>query len=350
MKNKWRLVKILITVILLGFLLSFSLKRFSEKPVENISIDLKQSPVYFIDEKDIKEIVKQYNPTNKIGALNIPGLEKKINALPNVDSANVYLNLNGNLNLNIKQRIPVFRLLNGRKDFYVDEKGIEFPLSKNYSYPCMLVSGNVQRSEYKKLAELIKKIDADSFSKNYFVGITKTGNDYNLLTNEGNYKVELGDLGNIDFKLHGFKAFVEKYLISQDPEKYSKISLKFNNQIVTTLNSHYQPNDSIINVGRKELVNLPLKEIKKEAVLATNEKKIDTPKPTLPQPEKPKEVVKPKELVKPKEKPKEKQHQEKKPEKPIQKPEKKLAKKEVKKEEKKTKQPSQKTKATIKIE
>ena len=38
-----------------------------------------KTPVYFIDEKDVKEIVKRYNPTKKIGDINIPELEKKLN-------------------------------------------------------------------------------------------------------------------------------------------------------------------------------------------------------------------------------------------------------------------------------
>jgi len=138
MKNKYRILKIAVTVIILGFLLSFSLKKFSGQKITDNKISVKMSektPVYFIDEKDIREIVKKENPSGKVGDLNIPALEKKINALPAIDSANVYLNLNGKLNLDIKQRVPVFRHNKNGRDFYVDEKGIEFPISKTYSHP-----------------------------------------------------------------------------------------------------------------------------------------------------------------------------------------------------------------------
>ena len=246
MKNKWRILKILVTVVVFGFLLSFSLKRFNGKPMDKISVNMsKESPVYFIDEKDIRTIVERYSPTKKVGDVDIPSLEKKLNQLPAVDSANVYINLNGKLNLDIKQRVPVFRLNNGGKGFYVDKKGVEFPISKNYSHPCMLVSGDVRRSEYKKLVELIHKIDKDPFSRNYFVGITKENGNYELITNDGRYKVEIGDLDRIDFKVKGFKTFVEKYLVFQDPEKYSKISVKYDNQIITTLKPGYKPDDTM---------------------------------------------------------------------------------------------------------
>ena len=57
-----------------------------------------------------------------MGDVDILSLEKKLNELPAVDSANVYLNLNGKLNVDIKQRVPVFRLNNGGKGFYVDKR------------------------------------------------------------------------------------------------------------------------------------------------------------------------------------------------------------------------------------
>ncbi len=299
MKNKYRILKIIFTVGTLVFLLNFSLKRFNEKEVDSVSVKLNDSktPVYFIDEKDVKEIVKKYNPTRKIGDINIPELEKKLNQLPAIDSANVYLNLNGKLNLDIKQRVPVFRLNNGRKDFYVDEKGIEFPISKNYSHPCMLVSGDVKRKEYPKLIELVQSIDQDEFSRNFFVGISKEGQNFNLLTNEGNYKVEIGDLDNIEFKVKGFKTFVEKYLVFQDPMKYAKISVKYNNQIVTTLNKGFKGADSLNTyirtentpktvpvavskptVQKQEVVkSAPPKEKKKESIQSKETKKATKP-------------------------------------------------------------------------
>ena len=302
MKNKWRILKILVTVILFGFLLSFSLKRFNNAKMENVSINMNQSktPVYFVDEKDIKELVKQYNPTRKIGDIDIPELEKKINLIPFVDSANVYLNLNGNLNVDIKQRVPAFRLNKDGKDFYVDKKGVEFPISKNFSLASMLVMGDVKASEYGKLSELVEKIDKDDFSKRYFIGITKEKDNYNLLTSDGNYKVEIGDLDNIDLKVRGFKTFVEKYLVDQSPEKYKKISLKYDNQIVTTLNPYFKENDSI-------LKNAPKIEIKKpedQANLATVPVKKEIPdkkpepKKTVRKPEPKKETSKPKKIEK----------------------------------------------------
>lgn len=276
MKNKWRILKILVTIILLGFLLSFSLKRFSNKKIneDHVAVNLNSgvTPVYFVDEQVIKEMVNKENPSQKVGDLDIPKLEKKLNAISAVDSANVYINLNGKLNIDIIQRVPVFRLTKINESFYVDQGGIEFPVSKNYSHPCMLVSGNVKKEEYGKVIDLVRTIEQDDFSKKYFIGITKDGSNYNLLTTEGSYKVEVGDLDNIEFKLKGFKAFVEKFVQYQDPQKYSKISIKYDNQIVTTLNPHFEGNDSILAASSKALENTPAIK-RKRAIAEASQKK-----------------------------------------------------------------------------
>jgi len=301
MKKKYRILKIAVTVIILGLLLSFSLKRFSGQKITDQKISVKmneKTPVYFIDEKDIRAIVKKENPSGKVGDLNIPALEKKINSLPAVDSANVYLNLNGKLNLDIKQRVPVFRLNKDGRDFYVDQKGTEFPISNTYSHPCMLVTGNVKPEEYQKLAELVEKIDKDNFSKKFFIGISKYKDDYNLLTSEGNYKVEIGDLDNIEFKVKGFKAFVEKYLVYQDPQKYNMVSVKYQNQIVTTLNPYFKENDSILKAENKALAKAPIPTSAKKPDLASKPAEKKKPAPSSA---KPKENIKPKTTAKPKE-------------------------------------------------
>lgn len=293
MKNKFRILKILITIVVFGFLLSFSLARFSKAPLEKISIKMNSAtPVYFVDEKDVKDLVKKENPSLTIGKLNIPVLEKTLNKLPAVDSANVYLNLNGNLNLDITQRVPIFRLINGDQDYYVDSKGVVFPLSRNYSHPCMLVTGDVKKSEYKKLGELISKINADNFTKNFFIGISKNNENYSLLTSEGNYSVELGDLDNIDFKVKGFKEFVTKFLVDADPEKYSQISLKYDNQIVTTLNPNYAGNDSILTSNYKELQKTPIIIPRKTETAPTKTVKTTVIKPKVREKEKPREKPK----------------------------------------------------------
>ena len=277
MKNKYRILKIAITVILLGFLMNFSLKRFSNKKISDDMVSVKlndtDTQVYFIDEQDIKNLVDKNVPSRRIGDINIPVLEQTIKNLPAVDSANVYMDLNGHLHLDIRQRVPVFRYNYGDQDYYVDRRGISFPISRTYSHPTMLVTGKITKEEYPKVIDLVDKINEDDFCKKFFVGIAKQKGRFNLLTSDGRYKVELGDLENIEFKIKGFKTFAEKHLVYQDPDKYTKISVRYDNQIVTTLNPNFKENDSILAIGAKELAKN-----QKQPVIAQNSTKNNTNK------------------------------------------------------------------------
>lgn len=275
MKKKWRFLKIFITLIIFGLLLRFSLQRFNNAPLHYIAINLLETsspePVRFIREGNIRDYIFRQNPAGKVGSVDIPTLEKQINSFPSVDSANVYMNLNGKLNVDILQRVPAFRLSRGEQPFYVDIKGEEFPVSPNYSPNVMLISGSAPRSDYPGLLSLVKKIEQDPFSRKYFVGIRKEGQDYYLITNEGNFRVELGNLENLDFKLQGFKEFVTKYLVFQDPMKYKKVSVKFSNQIVTTLNSNFRQDS--LNLKKEQ----PAVAAPKPAALPTPKKPAEKP-------------------------------------------------------------------------
>jgi cell division protein FtsQ len=76
----------------------------------------------------------------------------------------------------------------------------------------------------------------------------------------------LGDLDHIEFKIKGFKTFVEKFLVNQNPEKYSKISVKYDNQIVTTLNNGYKPEEDSLAIEKpKEILEKPLEKRKRKS-------------------------------------------------------------------------------------
>ena len=110
--------------------------------------------------------------------------------------------------------------------------------------------------------------------------------------------MEIGDLDNIEFKVKGLKTFVEKYLVFQDPQKYSMVSVKYQNQIVTTLNPYFKENDSILKAGNKELAKAPvLAAVKKPEILP----KTAEAKKTKTTSVKPKEKIKPKATTQPKE-------------------------------------------------
>lgn len=237
MKNKYRILKIALVLMLLSFLLAFSLDRFAHQKIKNTHIAFKQkSLVYFINEYDVKAELKKINPKKIIGQMEVPLLEKQLRKNPWVDSANVYLQLNGDLHIDVYQKMPILRLKGKKKDFYLDANAQSFPISDVFTQNCMMVEGHIATEEYLALVNLAQLIQKDVFMRDYIIGISKINkNNYQLVTNTGDFNIEFGALENEIFKLKGFKSFAEKILINQPNSLYSKVSLMYNNQIVTTL-------------------------------------------------------------------------------------------------------------------
>jgi len=240
MKVKYRLLKILLLAVLLGFLINFAIKRYNGKKVNEINITIGNSDkVHFITDKAIRKTIEESSKNGKkveeIRDLDIIRTEENLNKNPFITSSNVYVDLDGNISVNVTQKVPVVRVKTSKEEFYLDENGGKFPLSSEYSYPCLLAGGDVKPDEYGMLAYLAHNISVDNLLKNHIIAIKKEKkNSYNLFLNLEGVYIELGDLKNCRQKLTNLKEFYKQYLDKVGFKQYSKISLKYNNQIVAT--------------------------------------------------------------------------------------------------------------------
>jgi cell division protein FtsQ len=240
MKLKYRFIKIFSLVIVLGYLMKFALQRHNDKRIDKVNIHIENSDyVHFITNEMIYDIVNQSSKNGKkvikIKDIDISKTENNLNTIPFISNSNVYIDLNGCININIGQKIPVVRIKTPDEEFYLDQFGTKFPLSKNFSLPCLIVSGDVKVEEYKELVKLSQLITKDDILKNHIISIDKDKkNSYNLLLNVAGEYIEYGELKNNHQKLTNLKEFYKQYLDYVGFGVYKKISLKYDNQIVAT--------------------------------------------------------------------------------------------------------------------
>ncbi|CVK15737.1 cell division protein FtsQ [Apibacter mensalis] len=240
MKLKYRFIKISLLVILLGFMMKFAVRRHNEKNIDNVNIHIENSDyVHFITNAMITDIINQSSKNGKkiikIKDIDISKTEKNLDTVPFISNSNVYIDLNGSININVGQKIPVARIKTPNEEFYLDQFGTKFPLSKNFSLPCLIVCGEIKAEEYKKLVKLTRLITEDDILKNHIISIDKDKkNNYNLLLNVTGGYIEYGDLKNNHQKLTNLKEFYKQYLDYVGFGVYKKISLKYDNQIVAT--------------------------------------------------------------------------------------------------------------------
>jgi cell division septal protein FtsQ len=76
-----------------------------------------------------------------LGSLNLKQMEQQLSAHPSVASAQVFHRLNGVLYVDLAARKPIARVSGVDEDFYLDENGRKFPLSRYYSPNVPLVRG-----------------------------------------------------------------------------------------------------------------------------------------------------------------------------------------------------------------
>ena len=84
-----------------------------------------------------------------------------------------------------------------------------------------------------RLIVLLNKIVKDNFLSKEIIGIElKAQNEYMFTVRSGNYRINFGDLTEIDSKIKKLKAFYSKVFLDSTIHKYKTINIKYHNQVV----------------------------------------------------------------------------------------------------------------------
>ena len=229
---------LLVLMVFLAFLFSFTSKRNQQKKVTKIEVEFDVGDNEFLTHEMVDKLLIQNKVSVKNQAksvLDLHSLEGKILSNPYVEKASVFLTIDGELKTNIKQREPIVRVQEKLTSYYVDKHGVKVPLSQNFSARVPLVSGVKTVEEIKEITQLVNAILADDFLKKEIVGIQKTdGDEYVFNVRSGNYKIDFGKFNKVDVKFKKLKAFYNKAYADKTIQEYQKINVKYHNQVVCT--------------------------------------------------------------------------------------------------------------------
>ena len=233
---------ILITLALLAFIVftfAFVNKKSDALLVTGINIDIIDSlNTHFISDSDIKNLILKNHPEiigNYMDSIDKENLERLINKIPSVKNTEVFTSIKGCLHLEIEQRKPIVRLLKG-KGFYIDEENKRMPLSSNYTSRVLIVSGNIKDNTITTdLMPLVNFITKDKFWSSQINQIyVDSNNEYTLIPRVGGQKIEMGKIDNFEIKFDKLYALYKDGFSTVGWNKYKKINLKYENQIVCT--------------------------------------------------------------------------------------------------------------------
>ena len=237
LRVNWNYIKLIVLLGVVVFLFAFASGR-------NANRNISKPHVKFIGENNLlitNETVSKLLIQNYGGVKNVPKetlvlneLEKALKSNPMIKTAEVYVAVNGKLNAEIEQKIPIARV-STNASYYIDDEGSSMPLSKNYSARVPMVTGYVEKNNLKKVFKIARKINKDEFLKKHVFEIHQDINmNLYLRLRKCDFIVQLGDGEFLDKKINNLKAFYKQNQKNNTLNKYSQVNLQFENQVICT--------------------------------------------------------------------------------------------------------------------
>jgi len=205
--------------------------------VQNIRVNFIGEDNLFITEAMVNKLLiqnkeKVTNVTKEI--LDLNELETVLKSNPMIKTAQVYLTVNGEVRADVIQRKPIARVRTNAS-YYIDNEGKFMPLSSNYTDRVPLVTGFIKKNDLGNVFKIANKIYYDEFLKTHIVKIHQRQDGTIILkTRVLDFEILIGNLEGLDKKISNLKAFYQKAMKDKSLNKYSKVNLQFDNQVVCT--------------------------------------------------------------------------------------------------------------------
>lgn len=237
MKINWNYIKGFVLLCLVVFLFAFSSARNGNRNVAKITIEFIDDQKPFITHANVsKLLIQNQEPVTSVPkeTLDLNALESALNANAMIEKAEIFLNVNGDFSAKIKQKKPIARVLN-TDSYYIDSNGGYMPLSSNYTARVPVVTGEVSKKKLSNIFTIARRIEGDEFLKKNIIEIHQNKDkSIDLKLRQCKFSVQIGKLEHLDKKINNLKAFYKKAIKDKSLDKYSKVNLRFENQVVCT--------------------------------------------------------------------------------------------------------------------
>ncbi len=249
-------------IILLGslvMLMGFIAGKKAEVVCKEVKVYIPGSQ-FFIDKQEIEGILQTNGHALvgvKMDSINLNDLEEKLKANPFIESAKVYTDMDGTINVEISQRQPILRIMNAEgRDFYVDQHGLKIPLSANFTARVMVANGYIDERFSGGIDTLSKPIGLALFKTADYIRkdslwdaqiaqlYVNKDREIELIPRVGNNRILLGDADSLEVKFRNLLAFYKKALPQVGWDTYKVINIKYANQVIGVRNGNTKKDSS----------------------------------------------------------------------------------------------------------
>ena len=248
----------------LGTVFSFVQKKENETLCSKLNISIQRDPMkenYFVEEDDIRKLIAErfgQVENTPLKNIDVNYLERLLYTNPWVSRADVYLSINGVVDVEIEQRQPILRIINKKDERYYMDAGGKLRLwSPNFTPRLLAATGNISETyeQWSRLSvdEIINNdtlkthtllddfyamarfILADEFWSAHVEQIyVNNHGEIELVPKVGDHKIIFGTSDEMEEKFWKLKTFYKEGLNYTGWENYDTLNLKFTNQVVCT--------------------------------------------------------------------------------------------------------------------
>ncbi len=215
----------------------------------NVNISHNQDN-FFVDEIDVENMLYDFAGKKiegtAVGEFDLEDLERKMEQHPYIESAEIYIDLNRYMWVNIHQRNPLARVINEQnQSYYLSYEGEKMPVSRSFSSRVPVITGYVKdngrldslvaHEMTQALHQLMLRFQKDAFYNALIeqIYVRKNG-DLILIPKIGHLEIEFGPIERVEEKLNILKTLYQQGINTLKWKKYKAISLKYKGQIVCT--------------------------------------------------------------------------------------------------------------------
>lgn len=210
------------------------------------SIKIKEEKIgNFITKDIVEKVLKPFidSATKSKKPFNIHNIETAINKIPQVENAKIYVGINGKLNVEIQERRALCRVINKYGvSFYLDEKAVKFPLSNIFTTRVPIIIGNIESNMSESIIDsalLQSVVNVLTITKKMKFWNTcidqiyvNENKELEIVSNIGQQRIVIGNDKDVESKLNNVFAFYKQGLNNLGWDKYKKIDVRFNKQII----------------------------------------------------------------------------------------------------------------------
>ena len=234
------LFSVLITLLVGGLVvvLAFVGPSNDTKKCENIHLSVTDYDDFkFISDNDVRLQLQNSGvyPVGKLHSdIDLTEMEASLLKLSMIKSVKCYFATNGDVNVAVTQRVPVFRVMEEGRSYYIDNERKRMSTSIKFSAYVPVVTGNVNfEFATTNLYDFIVYLQSESRWRSAFTQIyVYPDNKVELVPRVGDFIIKMGSLDRYEAKLKKLDKFLKVLPKYHSWDKYSVINLEFRDQVV----------------------------------------------------------------------------------------------------------------------